>query len=274
MRIGIGTHRMRFGDGNGAQAYFAAVIANGGDLTDREKDAYTVYREDSEENANAWNGDTHIDLPMLGSTVESMVINAQTPGTFDCIAVNTVAGDFTANGFDPNGVNSYLDTQFNPSVSLVLQSVALEYYSREDIDEFTIEIGCRSLNTTYLAMQVERAALTKFFCYDTTPATGLLSDFTPGSNSQGGFMCSRVSNVDFRLFKNGVQFDFAATTGGGHPSRTITIGAQNDAPVTKFSNKQCAGTGVYDGLITAKVLAQYNARQLMNINCVIGGREV
>lgn len=271
--IGIGTHRRRFRE-DGAQAYFNAVIANGGALTDREQDAYIVYRNDSEQNANAWDSQTHLEYPMLGSTVESCVINAQNPGTFDAIAVNTVAGDFTANGFTPNGVNNYFNTQLAPTSVLTIQSVACEYYSRTNVGENTADLGCEKFPGGRIELEIRRVANNLIAdCYLTI--TGRID--VANANSSGGYIMSRIAANDFRVFKNGVEIGAIATTEGIQPPLPVTfyLGAINSNSVAaRFSTKENAGFGIYDGLITAQVLAQYTARQLMNINCVIGGREV
>jgi len=278
--IGIGTHGRRFSDvdlfDNDAQIYFDAVVTNGGVLTLREQNAYTVYRIDSKDNANTWNGDVHLDYPMLGSTVESCVINAHNPGTFDAVAVNTVSGDFTANGFDPNGADSYFQTGLVALDILTLNSIALEYYSREDIAEDAIDFAVRRANNALVSLFIRSDALaaTVFDCYDFTVNGRLQRSET---TSQGGFTATRVATNDSRVFRNGVQNGSTfLTTGGSQPAVVnFYIGARNNnGTADQFSNKQTAGNIIADGFTPAQVLAQYTARQLMNTNCVIGGRQV
>ncbi len=243
-----------------AQIYFDAVVANGGVLSTTEKNAYNVYRINSK--TNLYNPNCHIDLPMIGGTVESMVINAQNPGTFDQIAVNTIAGDFTANGFQPNGVDSYFRMGLIPSVTLTIQSVALEYYSRDDTDGNLTAMGCRNSVSQRLLLLLRLSNNTRFDSYDN--GNGRLT--AAQTNSSGGITVTRVSNSDSRALRKGVQYGSTlGTAGGTQPTFELYLGAENNLGSAEgFGAYECAGAGIYDGLSVAKVLSQYTDRQELN----------
>ncbi len=258
-----------------AQVYYDAVIANSGALLTLEKGAYNVYRIDAKNNAiGAWNGDAHVDYPMLGSTVESCVINAHNPGTFDATAVNTVAGDFTANGFTPNGSDSYFRTGLIPSVVLGVNSATLEYYSRDNtLNEATFEFSAfvNATSAFDLGMEYSVAVGTFFDAWGSSDRVAVII-----GNAQGGFTGSRIANNDARIYRNGIQQNInTLTLTQTRPNIEIYLGCRNNAGTAgDFSSKENAGAGIFDGLTPAKVLAQYNARQLLNTNCVSGGRQV
>ena len=247
-----------------AQIAFDAVVANGGALSNLEKGGYTIYRLDEKENNNAWEGDAHLDYPMIGGTVESMVINFQNPGTFDAIAVNTVSGDFTANGWTPNGVDSYFNSNLRPDPDSILNSIALEFYSRTDTGGGNIEWGSVTVDPTQVLRMRVRAAVNGILydCYNTTG--GRLLGTTP-ANSLGGHLFNRLSNVRSDVYVNGVSVIFITTSGGTRPTHKLYLGARNTVGVADgFDIKQCAGAGIYNGLTSGQSLAQYTARQLLN----------
>ncbi len=247
-----------------ALIYFNAVIANGGALSILEKAAYNVYRISSKENANPWNSLNYLDLPMIGGSVESMVINAKNPGTFDAIAVNTVSGDFTTNGWKPNGTDSYLRMILIAADELTIQSIGLEYYSRTNIQEAGCDIGAMNNSTDQVIQFFIRHTPVKetfFDCYG--GANGRVN--VDQDNAAGGFMATRVASNDSKVFRNGVEYGAITTSLGTQTSFEFYLGARNNLGVADtFSTKENAGAGIYDGLTAAKVLSQYNARQTLN----------
>lgn len=245
-----------------AQIYFDAIVANSGATSDIEKGGYNIYRLDSK--SNSYNADCHIDLPMIGGTVESMVVNAQQPGTFDQVAVNTVSGDFTANGFEPNGINSYFRMGLIASATLTIQSVALEFYSRTNADGALIDMG--ALITTGQTIRVFIKLGGDFYCDMYNIITGQGRIVETIADSLGGHTVVRLASNDQKIYTNGTQLGSTNTgSGGTQPTIEFYLGANNNAgSPANFSTRQCAGAGIYDGLTTAKVLSQYLARQVLN----------
>ena len=245
-----------------ALMYFNAVIANGGELSITEQNAYNVYRVDSENNSNPWNSNAHIDYPMIGGTVESMVINAQNPGTFDATAVNTVSGDFTANGWTPNDTDSYFKTGLIPSNVLTIESIALEYYSRTNSLNGT-NIG--SDNSTSQRMQYSiKNVQGNFVCDVYNNLSSRLS--VANADSFGCHVYTRISNVDARAFRDGNQLVAITTTGGSQPTVELYIGAMNNSGTPGgFDNKQSASAGVLDGLTVAQAQALSAAKEAFQV---------
>lgn len=245
-----------------AQAFFNAVVANSGALSAIEKGGYNTYRIDSKNNPNLWNPGVHADYPMMGGTAESMSINAQNPGNFDLIFVNTVAGDFTANGFTPNGLTSYARTGLSPDPVLIIQSVTLEYYSRDNTSENSCDIGAQVTSAQNLILFLDHSAVdTIFDSYN--GGTGRVLGST--ANVSGGVTSVRLAANDSKVYRKGVSYGSIATSGGTQPNVEFYIGARNVAgSADSFSTKECAGTLIGDGFNSAQVLAQYDARQTLN----------
>lgn len=269
--IRVGNSLLYFADFDvDAQLFFDTIDARGGSLTGNEKYAINAYVIAAKNDANAWWNDTHADYPMVGNTAISCAVNLRNPGTFDLTFANTVAGDFTNTGWTPNGTTSYGRTALTPSTTLTLNSVALEYYSRTNIGEASNDMGCQNGSTQRILMFIRHtAALETFFdCYNTT--TGRINVDQP--SSLGGYSFVRRSSTDAEVYRNGVSYGSIATGGGTQPTFEIYIGAQNNtgSPI-QFNTKETAGAGIFDGLTTAKVLAQYTARQGLNQKL---GREV
>ncbi|PCJ55969.1 MAG: hypothetical protein COA79_20380 [Planctomycetota bacterium] len=248
-----------------AQRYFNAVVANGGALTADEKTFYNTWRVDSKNNANPWDPSAHIDLPMIGGTVESMVVNAKTPGTFDQIAVNTVAGDFTVNGFQPNGLDSYFRMVLIASTTLTLESIAMEFYSRTDSSDGT-NIGA-IVSTSQRVQWSIRDVSGNFVAdvYNNNSSEGRLS--FANADSLGDHVYARVSNTDARGFKDATQIGSNTTGGGSQPDIEFFLGAANSGgSAAGFDDKQCAGAGILDGLTAAQVQAMSNGRETFNVS--------
>jgi len=247
-----------------AQAYFNAVAVAGGSLSSIEKSAWNNYVIDSKNNANAWFTDTLADYPMLGGTASSCKINAKNPGTFDLDFVNTIAGDFASTGWTPNGIDSYARTGLIPSVELTIQSVTLEYYSRDEAEETGVAIGSTIAAAQTLTCTIDRAALGTFFdCYSTVSGAGRLT--IAQATSLGGYTFARRALNDIEIYRNGVSIGSDNAGGGSQPNIELTVGAQNTTTVpVNFTTRETAGALVADGLTSAQVLAQYNAREMLN----------
>ena len=245
-----------------ALIYFNAVIANGSALSILEQAAYNAYRISSKENADPWNGDTHLDYPMLGSTAESMVINAQNPGTFDAIAVNTVTSEFTANGYKGNGTNSYFDTNLVlDDIGLSDNSLSIEYYSRTTNNTSSIFCGSVSGVSNYLFIRSGDGA-GQFNIRQ--PTSDLVLQTT--SNGFGYFMMVRRSAVDLSGYINGVfKKKISTSVTSGYSNNKLYLQCYNNLGMAQlFTNQQNAGFGVFDALSANQVTSQYNARSSMN----------
>ena len=245
-----------------AQVFFNTIDARGGNLTGIEKKAINNYVI-SLKSDNVWDL-IHADYPMVGGTVISCAVNLKNPGTFDITFVNTVSGDFTSNGWTPNGTTSYAKTGIIPITHLQLNSTAVEYYSRTTVvDDNAFDMGAQASANQLIrfAIDFSVAGGTSISVYSTSQVVSFDTD-----NSKGGFMGSRIAINDIQLYRNGISLATVTSNNTGiRPDIEMYIGALNIAgsPGT-FSTKECAGSAIFDGLTVAQVLSQYNARQNMN----------
>lgn len=255
---------------NDAIIFFNAVVAAGGALTATERNAVNTYVKNLKSNS-LWTP-TLADYPLVGASAAAHQINLKTPGTFNLTFVNTVAGDHAANGWTPNGTTSYAKTGIVPSVDLVENSVAIEFYSRTEQGADVSDIGAANTVPGYLIMQARVAANNFiFYCYNGTAGQGLVS--TANTSSVGSFIGSRVSSTDSRTIKNGAQVGSTLTSVGGNvPTIELYLGGyNNNGSVAQISSRQYAGFAIFSGLTVAQSLLQYNARQAMNATL---GRQV
>ncbi len=267
--IGIGVHGRKYGEVSSiVSAFVNAVIAAGGSLTALEISAITAYVSTAV-SADGWWNNTHADYPMVGGTAASCSINLKDPGTFDITWINTIAGDFTANGWTPNGATSYGRTGLVDSIILLLNNVTLEYYSRDNIAEDSVDMGASVTifqRTYYTIKWSDNNAYIDIY----NGTTGRITQAT--GNTNAGLTVSRVANNDMRVFRNGIEYGSIVTGGGTQPSIEFYLGAGNLAGIANlFGTKETAGNLIGDGFTPVQVLAQYNARQQMNTTL---GRQV
>ena len=242
-----------------ASRFFDTIIARGGSLTSNEKTAINVYVI-AAKGVDGWWDDTHADYPMVGGTVISCAVNLRNPGTFDLTFVNTVAGDFTSTGFNPDGITKYAKTGLIPSTDLTQNSASLEYYSRTNVTENAYEIGVfPDVPNNRLSMSIKWSDGNAYFSGNSgeVPVTN--------SNSSGSIILSRTAAAVFMAYRNGSVILNSTLASTGLSNLEVYIGALNNKGVTsQYSSKECAGAGTYKGLTTAQSLAQYTARQAMN----------
>lgn len=241
-----------------AKVFFDTIEARGGSLTGNEKDAINSYVK-AAKGTNGWWDDALADYPMVGGAATSCAVNLKNPGTFDLTFVNTVSGDFTSNGWTPNGSTSYGNTGIVYPGS---NNTFFEYYSRTNSNGNFEDIGVNHASSRQIAL-VCRNTTQRSFCY---ASTGLGALAGTVSNSLGSCSFSRVASNDYRLFRNGIEIASNTSTAGTVTgSLTVWIGASNENnSIRRPTNRENAGTLISTGLTVAQVLAQYNARQQMN----------
>lgn len=246
-----------------ALSFFSAIEEGGGEISRQERRAVSDYVKQAKNDPNAWWDSTHADYPMVGGTAASCAVNLKNPGTFDLTWVNTVAGDFTSTGWTPNGVNSYARTGLLPSAVLTLNSVTLEYYSRDNTNEAAIDMGCLDGFTKMVELIVRNGGNTIWSAHNDNVVQGRLT--AAQADASGGITASRNGAGSSVLYRKGVSYGSIGTSGGTLPAYEIIIGARANAGVISlYSTKESAGNLVADGLTAAQALAQYNARQAMN----------
>lgn len=211
--------------------------------------------------ANIWTKMKCI-YPFVGGTSAfTHKFNLKDPRDLDAAyrLVFSGGGTFSANGYQPNGVNSFANTFFNPSTQLTLSSTHLSYYSRTATPVgTTYEIGNGNNASNYLFLRP--AALFYSGSSNTSGTT-----FTTTASAAGFWVGSKRSNSDRETYLNGAtQTTQTALDNTVYTPVNIYVGAVNNNGTALYSNKQCAFASIGDGLTDAEALALYNAVQNFN----------
>ena len=216
--------------------------------------------------ANIWTKMKCI-YPFVGNTASSQKYNLKDPRDLD-IAFRlafTGGGTFSSNGYLPNGVNAYANTNLNP---LVQNNTHLSYYSRTNAVGTGGDMGNYLAAPTGAATYIDIRGASNLFSFRVN-AIGTESSFS-NTSSLGLAIINRVSSTQQSAFFNNVKNTFTVSS-TGVPTGNITIGAVQFGGSILYGNHQCAFASIGDGLTDAEALAFYNAVQLFNTTL---GRQV
>ena len=205
--------------------------------------------------ANIWTKMKAI-YPMVGGTATTCKFNLKDARDLDASyrLVFSGGGTFSANGYQPGGVNGYANTFFNPSA--ITNNNHLSYYSRTNVAEDKIDIGAQAFSGQSFS--------TAFRAIGNTYNAGnhLMASFisTANTSSLGLAINTRTTSSNFKVYINGILKDTNTNTGLGPISENIYLGARNNVGTAAlFASKQCAFASIGDGLTDAEALAFYNA---------------
>ena len=262
---------------------FALRKKNGGGGNDPDAQAFITATGISGTNATATNK-LVIDLkaaniwtkmkavyPFVGGTSAfTHKFNLKDPRDLDAAYRLTFfgGGTFSANGYQPNGTNSYANTFFNPSVNgMSLNSAYISYYSRTNTSAYMVEMGnydAVTLSSTLLLLRNVNTA--------TIRMNNLTNIDYSNTDSLGFHATNRTASNVVTGWKNGIKKITSAVASTVLPTNPIYIGAFRDGDTPNYySSKQCAFASIGDGLTDAEALAYYNAVQLFNTTL---GRQV
>lgn len=261
MYIGVGNivgKPISASTGSDSVAFFNRVTAAGGSLTLTERNAITQLIADMK-SAGIWNK-VFAAYPMVGGSQASCMQNLKS-SAFTGIPNNTIT--YASTGISDSSRNAWVDTQFNPSFFVNVNSGHLGFYSRTNI-----------LNDTYTDIGV----------YDDFVPTGVSFVNTSGlfggaigiqsvagvynvsvANSFGFLMANRVISSEIQAWKNGLK-TVTSTNSSSLPNGNIYILSQNQnlsgtfTPTNK-SPRECAFATMGDGLTDAEAIAYYTAIQ-------------
>ena len=238
--------------GSSIQSYFDKVTAVGGTLTDAEKSKIKAFAI-SLKSTGEWNK-MHAVYPMRGDGKEAMSINLIAPETFTLDFVNTVPADFTSQGWQGNRVNlAYAKSGYIPSVVSDVNSFCGMYYSASDDSFGSLEFGAYNSSSQSMYMHLNWDSY-RGSCWNESSGKGFVVGGVFPSDFFG--LMSRISDSDFRLFKDGVQVGSTATGApiGSLPDIEIYINCWNYNGRPQYhSNKLCQILGFGNGLTQAEV---------------------
>jgi len=234
-----------------AQAFFDRVTTAGGTLSTTEKNATNQLVLDMK-TAGIWSSMKAV-YPMVGASAAACAQNLKSSsftGTF------TSGWTFASTGVTPNGTSAYFNTTLTPSVSLLLNSVSISFYSRTNT-QGSIQMGSND-DTGYLLQQMYSSTS----MYSQLNGQGASFIDAPVTQWQGLFTTSRTSSTAVAAYKNGVNIKNDTKSSSNQPTFTCYIGARNNVGSSaNFDTKQCAFASIGDGLTDTQASNFYTAVQ-------------
>lgn len=202
--------------------------------------------------------------PMVGGTSTTCKFNLKNPVDSNAAYRLTFfgGGTFSANGYQPGGVNGYANTFLSSSI-MALNSGHLSYYSRTNSVSAATRFDMGSLQaspTSFSDLTSSYTNLTIFRFNNGSPFDSIAT-----TNSLGFYTGSRTASTIIKTYKNGSVILNGIANSSSVSNTPFYIGASNDNGTANFfSDKQCAFASIGDGLTDAEALAFYNAVQTFN----------
>ena len=238
-----------------AQTYFNQVVTNGGSLTDNEKTYIntfiTALGTDFAELDRFW-------ILGLGNSIAARTSLANPTSTM-ITAVNSPT--FTANqGYNGNGTNSYLNTNYNPStqgVKFTQNSASMGIYCLTNSAVAAIEMG--HYQTQFTQMRTRQPSNVAFNHINDGVGTGAQY---PVTDSLSFYTVVRPSNTLNVAWKAGVQKASAGVTSVALNNNNMYILARNaSGTADTFSPRKLSISFIGSNVINQ--LNLYNAVQAL-----------
>jgi len=234
-----------------AQALFDAIIAQGGTVSPTEEEAANTAII-ALKDADLWD-DAYAFYFMLGGNAPSHALNAKAPTGLSADFSLTFFGGWvhSSTGALPNGVNTYADTYFIPSVNATPNSIAIGYYSGTNTAGSYIEMGVTGvggnsgLGQLYIAPNLAGA---RFLAVNTTGNAGGAA-ITP----TGMFVTSRNDGVTIRLHRNAALVASNAGLPVSASDKKVYVGGRNVNAISFTpTNRECRAAFISKGLSEAQ----------------------
>jgi len=227
-----------------AQLFFNAESAAGVTLTTTEKDAVNQWVVDSKA-IGIWTKMKAI-YPIVGGTATAHKFNLKNPlDTNAAFRLSFIGGGtHSSNGYLPNGVNAYANTNFAPSVnSTSINNFHNSYYSRTNVNLTQVEAGCGSSDAQGTLLEIRTANIS--YIRINAPTTTSFAD----TDSLGFYSQSRLLGNTQKGYKNAALKVIGTVNSNTTPTQNFYIGAYNSNGVAVYySSKECAFATIGDGL--------------------------
>ena len=237
-----------------AQTYFDQVVTNGGSLTANEKTYINTFigalGTDFAEFDRLW-------IHGLSNSVAART-SLVNPTSTMITAVNSPT--FTANqGYNGNGTNSYLNTNYNPTtqgVKFTRNSASLGFYCLTNSDIAAIDMG--HYNTCFTQIRTRQG---NEFYGNVNDLAGSSSRF-PNLDSRSLHVALRPNNTLVNGYKLGLLISSAGITSVPLNNNNIFILARNTiGTADTFSSRKLSASFTGSGIINQ--LNLYNAVQAL-----------
>ena len=201
--------------------------------------------------------------PFVGGTATSCKYNLKNTATFELLFVGTwLPASFTSFGIQPNGTDTYANTNFTPSTSwLTLGNSSISAYSRTNNSNAGTLWGTRSaLNgNTSLYPILRNAAITNVLHNsNSTQAPSPLP-----TTSAINLMTSRIDTANLIIALNGVASSYvkAEVILSAFPIFLSAKNSSNAVEALSYSNRQLAFAHIGTGLTTVQCTLLYTRIQ-------------
>ena len=198
--------------------------------------------------------------PFVGGTATTCKYNLKNPATFELVFNGTwLPANFTSNGIQPNGTDTYANTNFTPSTSgWALGNSSISAYSRTNNVDTGSLWGTKTANAnTSLYPSLITGTGTNIL--HNTNASALPTP-VPTSSSIN-LITSRIITTNLIIGVNAVASSYANTE-IALSSRPIFLSARNDNGTTNlYSNRELAFAHIGTGLTIPECTLLYNQIQ-------------
>jgi hypothetical protein len=251
-----------------AQLFFNAETTAGVTLSTTEMNAVNQWVVDSKA-ANIWTKFKAI-YPMVGGSPTSHKFNLKNPlDTNAAFRLNFIGGGtHSSNGYQPNGINSYANTFFAPSVnSTGINNFHNSYYSRTNVNLVQVDTGCGSSDLQGTLLEIRTANIT--YIRINAATTSSYAD----ADSLGFYIQSRLLGNTQKGYKNALLKVTGTVNSNTAPGQNFYIGAYNSNGLAfYYSSKECAFATIGDGLtdlesqLFYQITEKYQVALSRNIN--------
>ena len=200
--------------------------------------------------------------PFVGGTASQHKYNLKDPRDLDAAfrLVFSGGGTHSNNGYQPNGLNAFADTNLNLSTQTTLNNIHLSFYSRTNTSVSSIDIGVASDNVTnYYLIQLS-GGITYYIinesAFQTYPS---FSD----ADTRGLYLGTRTGTV-VKGFKNGtLKATKSPATTAARPNFNVYLSCYNQGSniPALFSPRNLAFASIGDGLTDTEASNFYTAVQ-------------
>ena len=247
--IGAGTDIIPLFDAD-AQAFFDRVTAASGSLNTTEQDAVNTLVVQMKADG-IWTSMKAI-YPMVGASAAACAQNLKSSsftGTF------TSGWTFASTGVTPNGTSAYMNTNYIPSVSGLLNSGHISVYSRTDLQSgSSIDFGSNA-PAHFISYFFSGATYSGINSNDGPPGP----TFTPTTSL---LLISRIASTTAKIFRAGTLAYTDNKTSTSRPNQKLILGAlNNNGTNSLFSSRQYAFASIGDGLTDTQASDLYNSVQ-------------
>jgi hypothetical protein len=226
-----------------AQTYFDQVVTNGGSLTNNEKTYINTFigalGSDFTEFDRLW-------IHGLGNSIAARTSLAKPTSTM-ITPVN--APTFTANqGYNGNDVNSYLESNFNPTVGtnkFTRNSCSFGVYSLTNTNEGAVDIGLYDGN--FSQIRLREGGITYVNINDAGTSQGITN-----ASSTSLFSAVRTSSTINNIYRAGSLLTFFTVASSGLPNISFYMLARHNnfgGGVSDFSSRRISASFMGSGII-------------------------